>query len=218
MAGLVRRERFPLGMSAVWPSWLSSRGELRRALARASFSAATTTARNACEAGKRVRTSGDARVVQGDCFKCASPGVTLASGLQTLNFRKKSWVRTPLAAALFCRSGRARQLRRLRYKPLHVLFCCLRAWPMQSERNPVRKRGRKPWPTSRREDEPLPFPSHHTHHLRETMQALKLARKYPNFSQEQMIQLVEQFKCVVSPLSSSPPLPDRGEHTAWGER
>lgn len=33
-----------------------------------------------------------------------------------------------------------------------------------------------------------------TPHPETTMQALKLARKYPNFSQEQMMQLVEQFK------------------------
>lgn len=34
------------------------------------------------------------------------------------------------------------------------------------------------------------------------MQAIKLARKYPNFSQEQMMQLVDQFKYVFPPPSS----------------
>jgi hypothetical protein len=32
------------------------------------------------------------------------------------------------------------------------------------------------------------------------MQALKLARKYPNFSQGEMMQLVEQFKSVLVPI------------------
>lgn len=42
-----------------------------------------------------------------------------------------------------------------------------------------------------------------THHIRSvTMQAIKLARKYPNFSQEQMMQLVDQFKYVFPPPSS----------------
>lgn len=43
------------------------------------------------------------------------------------------------------------------------------------------------------------------------MQALKLARKYPEFSQEEMMQLVEQFKSVytASPrlAAQAPPRP-----------
>lgn len=51
------------------------------------------------------------------------------------------------------------------------------------------------------------------------MQALKLARKYPSFSQGEMMQLVDQFKSVVSlppsPTSTRPrSMPHRADHEA----
>lgn len=39
-------------------------------------------------------------------------------------------------------------------------------------------------------------PSSHHNPLKRTMQALKLQRKYPNFSQEEMMALCSQFECV----------------------
>lgn len=56
------------------------------------------------------------------------------------------------------------------------------------------------------------------HGPEQKMQALKLARKYPSFSQEEMMQLVDQFKCVSLALPTSTRASAQRDATGAGMR